>query len=92
MGIVRIILYIILGFLIFKIVKMVIKTRKPNEFEKKTDDKKFAKEEAEQMMLDPVCKAYIEISKALPLKTDEGKTFYFCSEKCKQEFLNVDKC
>ena len=38
------------------------------------------------LVQDPVCKTYIAQRSAIPLKTDE-KTIYFCSEACRDRYL-----
>ena len=35
---------------------------------------------------DPVCGMMIEDTTATARSTHEGKTYYFCSEQCKQSF------
>jgi len=35
---------------------------------------------------DPICKMEIDSTKAIKL-TQDGLTYYFCSENCKQKFL-----
>ncbi len=43
--------------------------------------------EVADMVQDPVCGSYISLNHALALKRD-GKTIYFCSEKCQNKFIN----
>ena len=39
------------------------------------------------MAKDPVCKMNVEESKAAATAKYEGKTYYFCSESCKERFV-----
>ena len=39
------------------------------------------------MTKDPVCGMAVEESKAVSTATHEGTTYYFCSESCKEKFL-----
>lgn len=39
------------------------------------------------MVQDPVCKMIIEKKEAVAEVEYRGKTYYFCSKKCKEEFL-----
>lgn len=39
------------------------------------------------MTKDPVCGMAIEESKAAATATHEGTTYYFCSQSCKEKFL-----
>ena len=38
------------------------------------------------MAKDPVCKMNVEESKAVATAKYDGKTYYFCSESCKDRF------
>ena len=44
----------------------------------------------EDLVEDPVCHTYIPIGEARCLKVD-GKTVYFCSSKCQEEFQKEQK-
>lgn len=44
----------------------------------------------EDLVEDPVCHTYIPISSALKLEV-EGKTLYFCSQKCKDTYVLGNK-
>jgi uncharacterized protein len=44
----------------------------------------------EELKRDPVCGAYIPGSQAIQHRTG-GETRYFCSEECKQKFLEQEK-
>ncbi|QJA06508.1 YHS domain-containing protein [Thermosulfurimonas marina] len=43
---------------------------------------------SDELVQDPVCGVYCPKSSALSL-TREGKTHYFCSEKCRKAFLEA---
>lgn len=38
------------------------------------------------MQTDPVCRMQVDEQKAAGKSDYQGKTFYFCSETCKQQF------
>lgn len=38
------------------------------------------------MKIDPVCGMEIEENDTTPKSENEGKTYYFCSQDCKEEF------
>lgn len=42
------------------------------------------------LVQDPVCGAYVPRSQALQQRRD-GREFFFCSEKCRQEFAERDQ-
>ena len=42
------------------------------------------------MVKDPVCSMYMDSRLALKLEKND-KTVYFCSEKCKKEYLEMEK-
>ncbi len=41
----------------------------------------------EKMAVDPVCSMSVRVVDTTPRATHEGKTVYFCSEKCRERFL-----
>lgn len=45
-----------------------------------------ATEQAAQTEIDPVCGMRVKISEAAAFETVNGKTYYFCSAKCRAEF------
>ena len=45
-------------------------------------------EESKTMIKDPICGMSIDESTALHSER-EGKTFYFCSDTCRQKFLSL---
>ena len=42
--------------------------------------------EAKEMAIDPVCKMQVDERDAEFVTQYDGKTYYFCSESCKEEF------
>lgn len=44
----------------------------------------------EKMVRDPVCGTFVASSLALPAKR-QGEMFYFCSEKCRNEYLSTPR-
>jgi YHS domain-containing protein len=49
-------------------------------------EKKVRQEGPVQLVRDPICGTYVIPARALPL-TAAGATQYFCSERCKEQFL-----
>ena len=44
-----------------------------------------AKQEAEEMALDPVCGSYVPLSSAVKV-SEGGRTLYFCSQECREKY------
>jgi len=77
----QIIILILLSLIVYMIKKLF---RQPQPT-KKENSKRQA---GEHMVKDPVCNLYIPESEAVK-KVVEGKTVYFCSNKCAEEFKNL---
>ena len=43
------------------------------------------------MLIDPVCGMHIDPEQAPEMYAYQDHTYYFCSENCKQEFINDPK-
>ncbi len=43
-----------------------------------------------KLVKDPVCGIYIDEREAIKLRW-EGKTYYFCSNECKEKFIHMKK-
>jgi len=57
----------------------------PKKEKPKVPDMNFGDEE--EMVEDPVCGTYVE-KRSATYVTHEGKDSYFCSETCRDKFLN----
>ena len=77
----QIIILILLSLIVYMIKKLF---RQPPSVKKTTSEGQTG----ENMVKDPVCNIYIPESAAVK-KVIEGKTFYFCSNKCAEEFKNL---
>ncbi|MDQ7837565.1 MAG: YHS domain-containing protein [Thermodesulfobacteriota bacterium] len=79
----RLLIYIILIFVVYQIYKAVRRELgRPEQVNRKKDDSAITAELVE----DPVCHAYCPKNEAVTAVMD-GKSYYFCSEKCKQKFM-----
>jgi YHS domain-containing protein len=79
----RLIIGLILGYLIYLVVKKVAKSlglwpEAPRPVAKK--------EEPDVLVQDPVCRTFIPRKEALKAERD-GKAYFFCSEGCLKRFL-----
>jgi len=74
--ILRLIIFILIGFLIYHLIRLSLKLSRPV---------RGAREEAVEMVLDQNCGRYILKRDALRLKTD-GTDIFFCSQKCMDDF------
>ncbi len=74
--ILRYIIFILIGFFLYHLIKKLLKPSVP---ERRT------KEEASEMVLDQQCGRYILKNNALKLSRDED-SLYFCSEECLERY------
>jgi len=72
-------LAMVLYFTVRSMFKPVKRPGKEPEFRKKDD------EASTEMAQDPVCGVYVDPLRAVSLRS-RGKTYYFCSDKCRSEF------
>ncbi|MBI5047932.1 MAG: hypothetical protein HZB54_03130 [Deltaproteobacteria bacterium] len=77
----RLIIYIILIFLLYRIVRAVL-------FPKKTpiQQKNEPMLHGDETVLDPICQSYFPKAEALSVRNGNELT-YFCSEECREKFL-----
>lgn len=78
----RIIIYIILIFLLYRIAKAFL-------FPKKTpaQQKNEPVLHGDETVFDPICQSYFPKTEALSVRNG-NETTYFCSEECREKFLN----
>ncbi len=80
----RLFLIVLLALIIYFSIKSFFKpAKKPAP---KPKYKKEAEPETE-MVQDPECGIYLDPSQALSVRR-YGKTYYFCSEECREKFLS----
>lgn len=79
----RLLIYIILGFLIYRFIRSLIR-QTPQQKVHKTDAPPLQADDV--MIQDPQCGIYFARRDGVHL-TQEGRTLYFCSESCKEKFL-----
>lgn len=77
MGIVRLILVILLGYLAYRVVRTVFfKSRLPPA---------PSRDSIDEMVQDPECNVYVPMQQA-EKRVIRGKTYYFCSTRCAEDF------
>ncbi|MFW6131065.1 MAG: YHS domain-containing protein [Candidatus Aminicenantaceae bacterium] len=81
-GIVKILFYVLVGYIIYLAIRFFnalskASKRKPSNSQKPVSG---------TMVKDIICNTYIPKEEALK-ETRNGKEYFFCSEKCRQKFL-----
>ncbi len=86
----RYILYIIVGYLIYKVIRLGFKENK--KFESKSNGKyaNSGKVNGGEMVKDPMCNTYIPKKNAIK-DTIKGEIYYFCSKECRDQFIKKTK-
>ncbi len=79
----RLLIYLILGYLIYRVVRTVVRQASQQKV-RKTDAPPLQADDV--MIQDPQCGIYFARRDGVAL-THEGRTLYFCSESCKEKFL-----
>ena len=80
----RLLILIFLGYLLYRVVRRyVLSGQKPLE-------RYEGSEAIDEMAQDPVCKTYVPVGQA-EKRVLGGKTYYFCSKKCADEFQHQSK-
>lgn len=77
MGILRLIIIIVLGYIAYRVVRSFLS--------KKELPPTRPKGAIDEMVQDPQCKVYIPMRQA-EKRVLRGKTYYFCSASCAEEF------
>lgn len=75
----RLVFFIVLAVLLYKLAKFIWGRPRTIPF------KGSGPQVHDELVKDPVCGVYLPKSQAKPLFLN-GKTFYFCSEECRQKF------
>jgi YHS domain-containing protein len=82
----KLVIFVIVLYLLFKLLKKGLPRG-----EGKTAHNPLQKPSAgEDLVEDPVCHTYIPLSTALKVNVD-GKTVYFCSQKCLETYVQENK-
>ena len=83
----RFILFSALFLVLYYVIKSFLRGLKSRKV-LKTGSKRAGEQPppiTDELVQDPVCGVYCPKRDALPLNR-QGKTYYFCSDKCRQEF------
>lgn len=86
MIIIRVLRFVIIGILIYFLLKLLWRGLPLGVFRKKK--KPDSPGQLEEMKKDPVCGTYIPESQAIRLNWKK-ETVYFCSKKCRDEFQKL---
>ncbi len=79
----RVIIFIILSFLIFRVIKSMKRAR----LERGNSERVIhPRASGEDLIEDPVCRKHIPVSQAYT-KEIAGKTYYFCGKECCEKFM-----
>jgi uncharacterized protein len=79
-GFLRIILYGLLAYIIYKSIRLYQK------LSQKSNSPRQASKSSRQMVKDEICNTYLPQEDAIK-EIHEGKEYYFCSRECRQKFL-----
>jgi len=83
-GILRVVLYALIAYIIYKAIRIYQKlTQKSHPSPK-------VKQTSGIMVKDPVCNTYLPKEDAIK-EINEGKEYFFCSQECRQKFLESKK-
>lgn len=82
----RLILYALLFYLIYQVIRFFQAIKRIQSRSKRPS----TAVSSQIMVKDEVCQTYLPQDEALSLNF-QGKTYYFCSEKCRQKFLTEAK-
>lgn len=79
---IRFIIYLLIAYLAYKAVRLIFA---PLPGRKEVKRGRSPELVSDEMVQDPVCGVYIPKKEAKKLRAD-GRTYYFCSEDCVEEF------
>ena len=77
----RVILFALIIYLLFKLIKTV----KQLKSDKENGQKKSSSGAGEDLVEDPVCHTYVPVSQAYK-KEISGKDYFFCGKECAEKF------
>jgi YHS domain-containing protein len=60
----------------------------PEDSDKNNQERDMTMNESKTMTKDPICGMSVDEATAIHVERD-GKTFYFCSDHCRQKFLST---
>ena len=83
-GFLRIVLYAILAYIIYKFIRVYQK------LSQKSNTRRQAKQASGLMVKDEMCNIYLPQEDAIK-EIVEGKEYFFCSKDCRQKFLESKK-
>ena len=87
---IRFALYLVLGYIFFKLLKTLFSTLgSGSRQQSEKPSYKDGTRQINEMVQDPVCKVYVPKKEALHLDL-AGKSYYFCSRMCMDKFQKHD--
>ena len=81
---------LLVTILIFVLVKVVFSVVNYVRLSQRNSQDNSEAPKVNQLVKDPVCGVYVAISEAESLPTKKGN-LYFCSDRCRQKFLDGQK-
>lgn len=76
---------LLIGLIVWLLYRLLV-----NWFKKPGAQAEKGRDALQEMVQDPACKVYLPRGQAIELKKD-GREYYFCSEECKEKFLEEYK-
>ncbi|MBW2091539.1 MAG: YHS domain-containing protein [Deltaproteobacteria bacterium] len=93
MNYLRWLIIVVLFYLIYRVIKGLFLPRSPFEDQPASSwpsDEAENNKDASDLVQDPQCGVYLPQAEAIRYNVN-GKTLYFCSQKCKREFIETQK-
>lgn len=84
LGFFRLVFYLIVSYIIYLFLRLLLSPRRPARREPNRPQPSGI------MVKDETCNTYLPREEAI-LEKAEGKDYYFCSQECRQKFLEQQK-
>jgi uncharacterized protein len=84
LGFFRLVFYLIVSYVIYLFLRLLLSPRRPAPREPNRSQPSGV------MVKDETCNTYLPREEAI-LEKAEGKDYYFCSQECRQKFLEQQK-
>jgi len=85
-GLMRLIWYAFLAYVVYAVIRFFSRAGRPNRPQPEAKSRR----EAGLMVRDEVCDTYLPREDAFR-QVQDGKEFFFCSQTCRQKFLEAKK-
>lgn len=84
LGLFRLIFYLVVAYVIYVVLRLLLSPRRPDRREANRARSSGV------MVKDETCNTYLPREEAILEKVD-GREYYFCSQECRQKFLEQKK-